>query len=64
MLTTDKTCSATDPVATWRSDRVQDLHFVRLCENSIGTLRLSSGRTDTYSDSNEVIPFVVSAVEP
>jgi hypothetical protein len=36
----------------------------RLCENSIGTLRLSSGRADKYLDSNEAISFVVSAVEP
>jgi hypothetical protein len=36
----------------------------RLCENSIGTLRLRSRRTDKYLDSNEAISFVVSAVEP
>jgi hypothetical protein len=27
-------------------------------------LRLDSGRTDHYLDSNKAIPFVVSAVEP
>src|SRR6267142_3795431 len=34
----------------------------RLCGNSIGTLRLSSGRADKYLDSYEAISFVVSAV--
>jgi hypothetical protein len=38
--------------------------WARLCNNSIATLRLSSGRADKYCDSNEAIPFVVSAVEP
>jgi hypothetical protein len=44
----------------------------RLCENFFRALRafdfaqarLSSGRTDKYSISNDTIPFVVSIVEP
>jgi hypothetical protein len=34
---------------------------VKACVKPIGTLRLSSRRTDHYLDSNEAIPF---AVEP
>ena len=40
------------------------LASARPCENSLEPLRLSSGRADKYLDSNEAIPFVVSAVEP
>jgi len=36
----------------------------RLCENSIGALRRGSGRTAKCLISKDVIPFVVSAVEP
>ena len=36
----------------------------RLCENSTGALRLSSGRTDKYLIPIALIPFVVSLVEP
>jgi len=54
----------------------QILHFIqddnstsvilssRLCENYLGALRRSSGRTDKYSIAHETSPFVVSLVEP
>jgi len=37
---------------------------LRPSDNFIRALRLSSGRTDKYLNSNEASPFVVSFVEP
>jgi hypothetical protein len=38
--------------------------LVKLCENSLGALRRSSGRTAKCFDLYVVHPFVVSPVEP